>query len=77
VKDGRSAFGLFALFASALFLWHAVHGLRTGEARIPIQILGADLYERGDTMFGLAIFMNFLGAIAGAVVAICFWSGVF
>lgn len=46
---------------AGVFLWSGVRGIREGTVRIPLQFLNDDEFERGTTMFGLAVTMNFLG----------------
>ena len=48
---------------ASAFLWNGVRGLREGTVRIPLQFLNDDEFERGTTMFGLAVTMTFLGGL--------------
>jgi hypothetical protein len=53
-----------------------IQGVRTGVVRIPLRIICADECERGETMFGFAIMMDSLGAIAALALAAAIWGGI-
>ncbi|WP_395395210.1 hypothetical protein WBP07_07535 [Novosphingobium sp. BL-8A] len=54
------------------FLWNGVRGIREGTVRIPLQFLNDDEFERGTTMFGFAVAMNFLGGL-GVLAGLIWW----
>ena len=76
MDDGFKWWGVFlAAIGSATFAWHAIKGLRTGEARIPVRLFGDDLYQRGETLFGLAIALDIIGAFGFSTLAWLIGSG--
>ena len=69
--------GIFlTVAASALFAWHGIRGLRTGRASIPVKLFLDDEYQRGETMFGLAISLNFLGSMLAMALSYVIWSSL-
>ena len=74
--DDMDAWGaLLTLVIAAVFAWHGVQGLRTGVVRIPVQFFFADEYQHGETMFGLIVSLNFIGASAALMLSYVIWSG--
>jgi hypothetical protein len=57
---------------AGVFLWNGVRGLREGTVRIPLQLLNDDPFERGTTMYGLAIVLNFLAGL-GVFAGLIWW----
>ena len=67
--------GVFVCLCGAtMFGWYGIQGIRTGSTRIPIAVFGHDEYERGDTMFGFIILMNFVGFVAALCLAYAIWN---
>ena len=62
------AFSIVAGLAGATFAWHGVNGLRKGEVRQPLLLLGADSYNREHTLYLGIVSLNFVLA-AGLFVA--------
>ena len=76
MDDGFKWWGVFlTAVGSATFAWHAIRGFKTGEASIPVKLFGDDLYERGETMFGLAIAFDIIGTVGFGILAWLIGSG--
>jgi hypothetical protein len=61
------------VIASAVFAWHGARGLRTGQVSIPVRLFGDDKYQRGETMFGLAVSLNFIGSLLALGLGYLIW----
>jgi hypothetical protein len=76
IEFESSHWGAFIALAIGLtFAGFGVQSLRTGIARIPIQLFVDDEFERGDTMFGLIVALDFIGALGGLALAYAIESG--
>jgi hypothetical protein len=64
---------------AVIFAKHGIDGLRTGKVSIP---LGGhwfqldDEYEKGETMFGLIVTLNFIFSGALAALGFAHWSNL-
>jgi hypothetical protein len=76
MDDGFRWWGVFlTAIGSATFAWHAIRGLRTGRASIPVKLFYDDVYQRGEAMFGLAIAFDILGTLGFGILAVLIGSG--
>ena len=62
-------FGLMLIWMSGIFGRYAWRGVRSGQARLPIQVFEADDYDRDHTLFwgiiGLNVILSGLAVVAG------------
>jgi hypothetical protein len=65
-----SPISIIALLAAGTFAWHGLSAIRTGEARIPIQLFGLDSYDREHTLYWGVVALNF--ALSAALLGIAY-----
>jgi len=59
-----------ALLAAVTFAWHAWSGVRKGVVRLPIQILGADEYDREHTLYWGIVALNVIASAGFLTLAV-------
>ena len=62
-------FSIVAVLAAATFAWQGVSGIRKGEVRLPLQMIGADTYDRDHTLYWGIVGLNFVLSAGLLVVA--------
>ncbi len=64
------------VFIAVTFALQGIRGLRSGIASLPLRPFGGDEFKRGETMFGLIISFNFIGALGAACLTYLIWTAI-
>ena len=59
-----SPLAIIALLGGATFGWQVWRALRTGEVRLPLELLNLDRHDRAQTLFGGIVGLNVILCVA-------------